>query len=68
MQIINVTPESIRCAVGLCPAIYETDQGTYLLVGKQRTVNEVQLGSDEVLIEVPAKLLSLWRADSSTQG
>jgi hypothetical protein len=57
----NVTPEHMQCLVGACPAIYETKQGNYLVVGKQVNPSDVGLagkvGEGEVLVKVPRELI-----------
>ena len=57
----ELTPKSMTCGWGMCPAIFETDNNSYLLVGKK--VNAKKLGilnrvnKEEVLIEVPKNLI-----------
>jgi len=61
MKMKDVTPASYFCQGGACPAVYETDRGTYLIVGN-RVRPEERLLSDkiaphETMIEVPAGLI-----------
>lgn len=60
-ELRNVTPEDFDCGVGPCPAIYETDSGTYLIIGKQVNPSdaglESKVGDDELLVEVPREII-----------
>ena len=50
-----------RCVGGGCPAVYETDQGTYLVVGRRLSAEEkakVSIDAIEDALEVPAELLA----------
>lgn len=64
MKIRNITPEKMLCVVGACPAIYETDRGTIVIIGKrlpQKDVNLLLSGkvdTQEEVIEIPRELLS----------
>lgn len=47
---------------GTCPAVYETDRGTLAVQGRLVTDTEalgdsVNLGDDEVIVEIPRELL-----------
>lgn len=59
MKLTNITPRTVQCGIGACPAIFRTDQGTYVLVGKKVTNPELatRVGKDEAAIEVPKFLL-----------
>jgi len=37
MKLVEITPKALRCGVGPCPAVFETDQGTYVIVGTRLT-------------------------------
>lgn len=50
----------VRCETGGCPAVYETDQGTYLVVGRRlNTVEKAGLSMDTIedALEIPGELL-----------
>ncbi len=50
----------VRCATGGCPAVYETDQGTYLVVGRRLNAVEktgLSMDSIEDALEIPIELL-----------
>ena len=59
--VVDLTPSRFRrCAIGACPALFETADGTYLIVGRlapRGAVPPERIGSGEVAIEVPAELL-----------
>ena len=65
MKLKDVTPTQHRCVVGPCPAIYESDRGTYVIVGakidsslrKSEPLVE-QVGSDETVVEIPKAILA----------
>ena len=61
-KLRELTPKSMICSwVIVCPAIYEDKSGKYLIVGKKANPSdfglEKKVGKDEVLIEVPKKLI-----------
>jgi hypothetical protein len=58
---------------GTCPAIYETDRGTFAVQGK--LVNDpdalgdcVNLGSDEVIVEIPRELVRFFPPSEDRWG
>lgn len=61
MKLKDVTPLKFVCHGGFCPSIFETDKGTYLIVGtgvdSPETVLPGKIGSEETVVEVPADLL-----------
>jgi hypothetical protein len=65
-KLVNRTPESLRCGVGPCPAIYEVMRGgkpkKMLVIGKRVDPRDAGLAKNinrgEVLIEVPAAIFS----------
>lgn len=63
MKAKDITPPEARCSVGPCPAIFKTDQGTYLVVGSIPAGRELplnvrkKLGKGEVVVEIPGNLL-----------
>ncbi|HOZ46600.1 MAG TPA: hypothetical protein PLO37_06595 [Candidatus Hydrogenedentes bacterium] len=61
MRIREITPEPLKCIVGACPAVYETDRGTFILIGRQLDVAQLlpgKVGSEETAIEIPQELLT----------
>ena len=61
MKIKDVTPLAFSCTEGACPGVYETDRGTYLIIGKKVDFNENilpgKIGLGETVIEVPVNLI-----------
>jgi hypothetical protein len=50
----------LRCGGGGCPAVYETEQGTFFIVGRRLTAEEkakLPMDAIEDALEVPADLL-----------
>jgi len=50
----------LRCGGGGCPAVYETDQGTFFVVGRRLSAQEkanLAMDAIEDALEVPADLL-----------
>jgi hypothetical protein len=50
---------------GTCPAVYETDRGTLAVQGRlvvepEALGDSVNLGSDEVIIEIPRELIRFF--------
>jgi len=62
-RLVDVTPAEHQCGIGACPAVFRSDVGTYVLVGRlvpQHLVTDHlanSIGSDEVAIEIPAAIL-----------
>jgi hypothetical protein len=51
----------LQCGGGGCPAVYETDQGTYLVVGRRLSAEEkasLSMDAIEDALEVPGELLA----------
>ncbi len=49
------------CASSTCPAVYETDKGSYVMQGKflsAADLSELNLGSDETAVELPASVIA----------
>ena len=61
MKIKEVTPKKFACIAGGCPAVFETDRGTYLIIGDRVESSEDVLpgrvGPEETVIEVPVGLI-----------
>ena len=63
MKLRNVTPEAFIChSQTCCPAVYETENNSYLIVGKKLSVDaekmlEGKVGADEYVIEVPKGMI-----------
>ena len=61
----ELTPVDMICIVGGCPAIFETNNDSYALIGKKLNADELgiskRIGKDEVLIEIPKELIDKKR-------
>jgi hypothetical protein len=64
MEVKEITPKELRCGTGMCPGVYETEDGTTLLiVGEKVASNEIpdsllsRIGNNETVIKVPANLV-----------
>jgi len=57
----ELTPKTEMCTAMVCPAIFETNKGSYALIGKKVNAKDLKVdkrvGKDEVLIEVPKELI-----------
>lgn len=59
----EITPSSFHCGIAACPAIFETERKTYIIIGAvidSETAESLlpgRVGKDEVAIEVPRNLL-----------
>lgn len=57
----ELTPVEIICIMGGCPAIFETNNNSYAVIGKKLNADELgisnRVGNDEVLIEIPKELI-----------
>ena len=57
----EVTPKEMSCICGGCPAIFETNNNSYVVIGKKINSKSVGLSKrvskDEILIEIPKKLI-----------
>ncbi len=64
MQLRERTPKHLLCGVAMCPAIFESDRDTFVLIGRNLKPEELdgdlvgRIGADEIAIEVPRELLA----------
>jgi hypothetical protein len=63
MKYKDITPKSLACMEIGCPAIFETNAGTFVLIGRKLRKSSVpgklsqRIGAGEQAIEVPRELL-----------
>jgi len=61
MKVKEITPKAFACACGACPAVFETDRGTYLIivtgVNSAKNLLTSKIGRDETAVDVPASLI-----------
>ena len=57
----ELTPKIEMCGIGACPAVFETNKGSYAIIGKKLDAKNLwvdkRVGKDEVLIEVPKNII-----------
>ena len=64
VDLRDVTPGPFLCVVGTCPAVFETERGTHVIIGKKLASDLTdqllpgRVGPNETAIEVPSGLLS----------
>lgn len=42
MKLIEITPKELRCAASFCPAVYKSDRGTFVVIGKRLTASQTK--------------------------
>jgi len=62
MELTDIAPERLRCILGACRAVFESDRGTYVIVGrmlggKDAGAAEGSIGTGEAAIEIPKEFL-----------
>jgi hypothetical protein len=61
MYVKNITSEKMKCAVGVCPAIFDTAKDYYLIIGEIADPKQYDLvnkiGKNEVLIKISKKII-----------
>ena len=63
MKLIEKTLKSSLCMIANCPAIFETDRDTYVVIGKQLSSKDAsdllkgRIGTGETAVEFPKELL-----------
>ncbi|MDE1151817.1 MAG: hypothetical protein PW788_04690 [Micavibrio sp.] len=64
MKLNDITPEAFVCHTQTCcPAVFETDAGSYVIIGKKLSIEaqalvEGRVGADEFVIEIPKGMLA----------
>jgi hypothetical protein len=66
----NLTPQSLRCVIGNCPAVYELEDGQLAIIGKKPAAGLEQelaalVGGDEYAIVISRELLANITAQNS---
>lgn len=60
-NIIEITSKADMCMAHACSGIYEDQSNKYLIIGKKANPSdfglEKKVGKDEVLIEIPKKII-----------
>jgi len=74
MKVKDITPTQFSCGVGACPAVFRTDQGTFLLVGRALTSSEIarlipgRVSVNERAVEIPEELARTLSQEFLTEG
>jgi hypothetical protein len=64
VKLIEITPNKARCVVSACPALFQTDRDSYIVIGSLLPDDQVKrhlkgrVGLNEVAVEIPKALLS----------
>lgn len=63
MKLKEVTPKEMMCHTSsCCPAVFETDNGSYVVIGKKLDANvtkqlEGRVAEDEFVVEIPKGMI-----------
>lgn len=63
MKLLDITPLEFICqSCSACPAVFETDNDSYVIIGKKLPPNlqsqlKNRVGEDEFVIEVPKGMI-----------
>lgn len=63
MTTVEITPVAFYCVACACPSVFETNRGTYIIVGKKLNLEEAsqevknKIGDGEIAVEIPKGLL-----------
>jgi len=61
---VEKTPDEFYCVACACPSVFETNRGTYIIVGKKLNLKEItqeiknKIGVGEIGIEVSKGLIT----------
>ena len=61
---VEITPANFVCAISACPSVFETDRGTFILVGGKINRKDApekiknKIGPRETAIEIPKGLIT----------
>ena len=57
----ELTPKEMSCVWGACPAIFETNKNSYVVIGKIQNAEKLgisnRVAKDKIVIEIPKKLI-----------
>jgi hypothetical protein len=61
-RIRDITPSHLRCSLGACPAIYASEDGNLVIVGKKPSKEVLQqlegkVGEDEFVVTISPELI-----------
>jgi hypothetical protein len=61
---VEITQANLFCAVAACPSVFETDRGTFVLIGEKVNPKDApekiknKIGAGEAAIEIPKGLIT----------
>jgi hypothetical protein len=64
LAVVEITPAYFRCVSCACPSVFETDRGTFILVGGKINREDApetiksKIGAGETAIEIPKGLIT----------
>lgn len=64
LTVMEITPANFFCTACACPSVFETDRGTFVLVGEKVNFKEAsekiknKIGAGETAIEIPKRLIT----------
>ncbi len=68
LEVQDVTPVEADCSpLPICPGIFKSNRGSYLIVGKVLSVEDAtalpegRVAADEYVVEVPASMIDLLK-------
>lgn len=63
LTVTEITPKSLRCVAGPCPAIFQTNKNSFIIIGRVLDEQEVKqllhgkVNMKEKAVEIPQDLL-----------
>jgi hypothetical protein len=60
----EITPAALRCIIGACPSVFETDTGSLVVIGSRLGAHQLsclpkgKIAEHEFAVEVPRDLLA----------
>ena len=64
IKCFEITPKRFHCIAAACPSVFETEKGTFLIIGKELDNENIpdevrkKIGNNEMVIEVPKNLIT----------
>lgn len=63
LTVVEKTPIEYQCLACACPSVFETNKGTYIIIGKKLKMEEItqevknKIGEGEIAVEIPKGLI-----------
>jgi hypothetical protein len=64
LKLKNITPQKYDCGMAVCPAVFSTNENTYVIIGKKLNKKQAKellgdrVGKDETVVVVPEGLIT----------